>query len=663
MSSTAALLPLVRQIYPERAESVPEGWLEEFGDRVSASAACALRARRALRSDLVARVRSHEAALRGLEVGALTGCARDLGKLLRRDGFQEDLVARAFALVSCAAERTLGMRHFDVQLQGGWVLLQGMVAEMETGEGKTLTATLAACTVALAGVPVHVITVNDYLVTRDAALLKPLYEALGLTVGVVTESQQPPERQAAYACHVTYGTNKTIVFDYLRDRIAIGARDSALRLQLDRLSGEGRMRRPLLRGLSFAIVDEADSVLIDEARTPLIISAPSESSDEERFAREGIGIARQLVKGEDFTVNASERRVVLTEAGHRRVDRLSAGLGGVWTGLMRREEMATQAVTALHLFVRDEHYLVRDGKIQIIDEYTGRVMADRSWERGIHQLIEAKEGVEVTAQKEPLARISYQRFFRRYVHLSGMTGTAREVARELGAVYGLPVVRIPTNRPGRRIVLPPRVYATESEKWQAIARRVGEVHRSGRPVLLGTRSVAASERASALLAAMGLAHRVLNAKQDQEEAAIVASAGERGRITIATNMAGRGTDIKLAADVAEIGGLHVILSERHDSERIDRQLAGRCARQGDPGYFEPMLSMEDPMMSIVGERTRAALANVVARLAPTRATRLGALAIRLAQRYAERTHSRVRKSLLKMDQQIGKQLAFSGRNE
>jgi preprotein translocase subunit SecA len=664
MSSAAALLPLVRPIYPERAESVPEGWLEEFGDRASAALSCSIRSRRALRTDIVARVRECEEGLRGLEGRALQACARDLGKDLRRDGFREELVARAFALVRHAAQSTLGMRHFDVQLLGGWVLLHGMIAEMETGEGKTLTATLAACTAALAGVPVHVITVNDYLVTRDATLLKPLYEALGLTVGMVTEEQQPQERRAAYACHVTYGTNKTIVFDYLRDRIALGARNSSLRLQLERLSGDkSKVRRLLLRGLSFAIVDEADSVLVDEARTPLIISAPAESSDEERVALQGIGIARQLVKDEDFSIIADERKVVLTEAGHQRLDRLCAELGGVWAGLMRREELATQAVTALHLFARDEHYLVRDGKIQIIDEYTGRVMADRSWERGIHQLIEAKEGCKITAQKEPLARISYQRFFRRYVHLSGMTGTAQEVAQELGAVYDLPVVPIPTNRPGRRTALPARVYATEDEKWDAIAQRVKEIHGSGRPVLLGTRSVAASERASAALQQLRLEHRVLNAKQDQEEAAIIASAGERGRITIATNMAGRGTDIKLAADVAALGGLHVILSERHDSVRIDRQLAGRCARQGDPGYFEPILSVEDPMMSIVGDRARAAVANIMGRLAPGRAAGFGAFAIRLAQKHAERTHSRIRKSLLKMDQQVGKQLAFSGRHE
>ena len=664
MSDAAALLSVVRPVYPERPERIPENRVDEFGERFAGMISRGMRARRALRTDLVARVRELEAELRDFDEAALRTAALDLGKALRRDGFRLDLVARTFAVVCVAAERTLGKRYFDVQLLGGWVLLQGMIAEMETGEGKTLTATLPACAAALAGIPVHIITVNDYLVARDAETTRPLYDALGLTVGTVTEKQSPPERQDAYSRHIVYGTNKTIVFDYLRDRITLLSRNSSLRLRLEKLGGDGaRVRRLLLRGLHFAIVDEADSVLVDEARTPLIISAPAEVGDEERVAQQGIEIARQLVKGEDFNVIATEKRVVLTEPGRRRLERLCAELGGVWVGLMRRENLATQALSALHLFFRDEHYLVRDGKIEIIDEYTGRTMADRSWERGLHQLIEAKEGCEITAQKEPLSRISYQRFFRRYLLLSGMTGTAREVAGELGVVYGLPTVRIPTNRPSQRVVLPERVFAAANGKWDAIVRRVKEVHDLGRPVLLGTRSVAASEHASKLFAQAGLPYRVLNAKQDREEADIVAGAGGRGCITIATNMAGRGTDIQLGDGVAELGGLHVILSERHDSERIDRQLAGRCARQGDPGYFEPILSVEDSLMSITGQPIRAAISRLMERLGSRYGSWLGSASIRLAQSYAERSHSRVRRELLKSDQQMGKTLAFSGSHE
>lgn len=664
MSDASELLPLVRPVYPERLERLPENRVDELGERYGGMISRGMRAHRVLRTDLVARVRESEAELCQFDDAALRATALELGKALRRDGFRIDLVARTFAVVCVTAERMLGKRFFDVQLLGGWVLLNGMVAEMETGEGKTLTATLPACTAALAGIPVHIITVNDYLVTRDAETTRPLYEALGLTVGVVTEKQSPPERQAAYACHIAYGTNKTIVFDYLRDRITLSSRNSSLRLQLETVGGdEARVRRLLLRGLNFAIVDEADSVLVDEARTPLIISAPADSGDEERVALQGIDLARKLVMDQDFSINTTEKRVTLTDAGRRRLELLCASLGGVWVGLMRREDLATKALSALYLFFLDEHYLVRDGKIEIIDEYTGRTMADRSWERGLHQLIEAKEGCDITAQKEPLSRISYQRYFRRYLLLSGMTGTGREVAGELGAVYGLPTVKIPTNRPSQRVVLPERTFANAGDKWEFIVRRVKEVQALGRPVLLGTRSVAASEHASRMLAEAGLSYRVLNAKQDREEAEIVAGAGERGCITIATNMAGRGTDIQLGDGVAELGGLHVILSERHDSERIDRQLAGRCARQGDPGCFEPILSVEDSLMSITGPQVRVAIAGLMAKLGSNLGSKLGAVCIRLAQQYAERSHSRVRRELLKLDQKMGKTLAFSGSHE
>jgi preprotein translocase subunit SecA len=407
MFDSSALLPLVRPVYPERAEALPDNWLDEYGEKYSGAVTRAIRGWHARQSRIVGKIRDHEKSLGRPDEAAIRLQARELGKALRRDGFTQDLVARSFALICVAAEKVLGMRPFDVQLLGGWVLLRGMIAEMETGEGKTLTATLPACTAALAGVHVHVITVNDYLVTRDSKIMAPLYEALGLTVGSVTETQQPDERQAAYACNVTYGTNKVIVFDYLRDRITLGSQNSSLRLQMEKLSGrQSRVRKLLLRGLSFAIVDEADSVLIDEARTPLIISAPAAAGDEELVAKEGIDIARQLVEGEHYRILGGERAVALTDLGRERLEVLCAELGGVWAGLIRREELATQALTALHVFERDDHYLVRDGKIQIIDEYTGRVMEDRSWERGLHQLIEVKEGCEVTAQKEPLARIS-----------------------------------------------------------------------------------------------------------------------------------------------------------------------------------------------------------------------------------------------------------------
>jgi preprotein translocase subunit SecA len=574
---------------------------------------------------------------------------------LRREGFTEPLVGAAFALVRAAAERTLGKRHHDVQLVGGWAMLRGMLAEMDTGEGKTLTATLAAATAALTGRAVHVITVNDYLASRDADTLRPLYEALGITVACVKHGMQPDERRAAYRSDVVYCSNKELTFDYLRDRLALGGRPRPIASRIDALAGAGGADKVLLRGLQFAIVDEADSVLIDEARTPLILSSKGDSGKEEAVHRQALALARELGR-EHFRIE--EGAVELTAAGAERVRTLAVPLGGVWTGPRRTELLVRQALTALEMFQRDKHYLVRDGKVQIIDEYTGRVMADRSWEQGLHQLIEIKEEVEVTGQHETLARISYQRFFRRYQHLCGMTGTAAEVAGELWSVYRLRVARIPTHQPVRRLRLPDCVYGRAGEKWRAVVSAIEERHRMGQPVLVGTRSVAASEHLASLLEKAKLPFRLLNARQDSDEAAIVAEAGERGRITVATNMAGRGTDIKLGEGVAELGGLHVICTERHDSGRIDRQLFGRCGRQGDPGSCEAILAADDDLAATHAKLPSAWLASL--ERVPSRT---GRLLYWLAQRRAEAAHSRARQQLLQMDESQGDMLAFSGRGE
>lgn len=661
--SLPPLYQTLGQAYPEREEPRADEKLEQLGTALTGKVSRRLRARNSRVRGIVELVRQVEGAFSGLDMIALREQARELKLNLRREGMQDKRVAEAFALVREAAGRTLNMRHFDSQLIGGWVMLNGMIAEMETGEGKTLTATLPACTAALAGIPVHVITVNDYLVKRDCELMQPVYDALGITVASVTADMDHQARQAAYAADVVYCTNKVVVFDYLRDRIVLGSNATSLHLQLEKVYGANtRTRRLLLRGLHFAIVDEADSVLVDEARTPLIISTEVASGDEALVAEQALEIARQLVKHDDYRIPQSERRVLLTETGRQRVIDLCKALGGVWAGALRREELVVQALSALHLFVRDEHYLVRDGKIQVIDEFTGRIMADRSWGQGLHQLIEVKEGCETTSRKEPLARISYQRFFRRYLHLSGMTGTGSEVAGELGSIYNLGVVHIPTHRPSQRQYHPDQIFATDPEKWQRISDRVAELHQQGVPILLGTRSVAASELISGLLTGRDLPHQVLNAKQDGDEAAIVACAGEPGRITIATNMAGRGTDIKIAPEVAAMGGLHVILSERHEAGRIDRQLAGRSARQGDPGSFEAILSLQDPLLAPYQGGLVDWLARRIMRVTPLGAFMRKAL-INFAQYRTERTQARVRKHLFKTDRQMGNVLSFSGRPE
>jgi len=410
------------EVYAEKRELRGEQWLDRMGVAVTGGIARKLRANPVRIKSIVGRVATFEGKFRGLDEAQLRVHAVELKRLLRREGLRDELVAEAFALVRETAGLILGMRHFDVQLIGGWILLNGMIAEMNTGEGKTLTATLPACTAALAGIPVHVITVNDYLVERDCELMRRVYETLGVSVAAATSEMDQKARQAAYTHDIVYCTNKTLVFDYLRDRILLATGSSSLHLRLEKIYGaDTRSRRLLLRGLHFAIVDEADSVLVDEARTPLIISAEVPSADEALVAEQALGLARQLEPGEHYVIVKAERRIALTEAGHTHMVALCKALGGVWAGALRREELVTQALTALHLFARDDHYLVRDGKIQVIDEHTGRVMADRSWGQGLHQLIESKEGCEITPRKEPLARISYQRFFRRYLRLAGMT--------------------------------------------------------------------------------------------------------------------------------------------------------------------------------------------------------------------------------------------------
>jgi preprotein translocase subunit SecA len=586
----------------------------------------------------------------------LLDSAVQLRQRLRREGFGViELAAQAFALVREAAARTIGQRHFDVQLVGGWAMLNGMVAEMETGEGKTITATLTAATAALAGRAVHVITVNDYLAERDAESMGPVFRALGISVGCVKQGMDPEARRAAYRCDVTYCSNKEIAFDYLRDRMVLGGRPRSIAMKMEALSGAGVGQRLLLRGLQFAIVDEADSVLVDEARTPLILSAEARQTQEEVLHEQALALARQLDDG-DFEIR--DNGVEISEQGLDRLEELCEPLKGVWRGPRRREQLVRQALSALHVFQRDKHYLVRDGKVVIIDENTGRLMPDRSWEQGLHQLIEIKEACEVTGRRETLARISYQRFFRRYVHLSGMTGTASEVASELWAVYRLRVATIPCNKPSRRARCADRVFGRSELKWRAVVERIRQLRADGVPVLVGTRSVAASEKLARLLEEAQLPFRLLNARQDRDEAEIVARAGDPGCVTVATNMAGRGTDIKLAPGIAELGGLHVIATELNDSARIDRQLFGRCGRQGDPGSCEAILAIEEDLVASFMPLAAARLRHL-----DRLPLALGKSVFAAAQWRAERAHSRMRRDLLDLDDYLGDVLAFSGRGE
>ncbi len=624
----------------------------------------------------VAAVLAQEAALAALDEAALDARIATLRERLRAQALDSAAVREAFALVREVSRRLLGKAHYPVQVTGGLVLLAGRLAEMQTGEGKTLTALLPAITVALTGAPVHVVTVNDYLATRDADTLAPVYRRFGLTVGVVVEGQAPEQRQAAWRSAVVYTTNKDLVFDYLRDQLDQHGR--ALHRAVGALLGERDGAQPRrLRGLYFVLIDEADSVLVDEARTPLILSAERPGGDEAPAWRAALDAARALEPGVDFRLRPRERQVELLAPAEARIDALCSGMHPLLAARRARQALVQQALSALYLFHRDQQYIVREHEgrqqVQIVDESTGRVMPDRSWERGLHQMVELKEGLVTSVRRDTISRLTYQRFFRRYLRLCGMSGTAMEVAAELRAVYGLDVVRVPTHRPPRRRQWPGVVYRRAADRWAAVAAQAQAQAERGRAVLIGTRSVRASEAVSAALDARGLAHALLNARQDAAEAEVVAQAGQPGRITVATNMAGRGTDILLHPAVRDVGGLHVILTEFHESARVDRQLFGRAGRQGDPGSCQALVSLEDDLFSAFGglaaallrRRAGAGDADAAAGEGGSDAARLpaplGALLRRWAQWRAERHFSAVRRRTVDQDRDLDRRLAFGGR--
>ena len=660
MSNVAALLKgrgvdVADGVYLERAdhpEPVVEEYLRAFVARMPS-----LSSRAARLHAFVARVNAQEAAMRAQDQPGLLAIFRAACTDMQRQGVDDAPVACCFAAIREASRRVLGLRHYDVQLLGGWALLQGMVAEMHTGEGKTLAATLAACAAAGTGAVVHVITVNDYLATRDAQTNAPLYGFFGLTVGSIEQGMLPDQRRAVYAKDIVYVSNKEVVFDYLKDRIATGGALGAHH-SLRNLYRDARQAPLLLRGLHVAIVDEADSVLIDEARTPLIISETRPDAHGAALYQTALELAARLQRGKHFEISA-QRETWINPVGAEYLRLETGSMGGLWSSDIWRRELIEKALSALFCFHRDQHYIVVEDKVQIVDEFTGRVMPDRSWESGLHQIIEAKEGVEITGQRKTLSRMTYQRFFRRYLLLTGMTGTAAEVGPELRRVYDLRVMKIPTNLPSQRKHLPNQCWVTSLERWEAVANRGAELSRQGRAVLIGTRSVEASEHLGTLLAQRGIDHTVLNARQDKEESEVVAQAGQPGRITVATNMAGRGTDIKLGEHVAEHGGLHVILTEFHESARVDRQLFGRCARQGEPGTVEAMVCLEDELF----RRYVPTLRNVAGRSAPRKgkvAPLLLRVLVDVAQALAEHHNRGVRTRTLKHDRKLQQMLGFSG---
>ena len=663
MSDSVLQQRIALGVYPQRDDDKPS-WLESFGERLFKAPIDLITGSSLSLKAILPLVESQGRSLTGLSDDELDTRINRLRYQLHRTGTNRRLVASSFALVRELAQRKLGMRHYSTQLLGGWAILKGMVAEMETGEGKTLMATLPACTAALAGIPVHVITVNDYLATRDASWMAPIYAALGLTVGTAVAGMDQQERRAAYACDVTYCTNKQVAFDYLRDRLVLKRYTGDLSMKLAAINENDQVRQSLmLRGLCFAIVDEADSVLVDEAVTPLIISRAGDTGHKREVFKQALVLAGRLQLQQDYLVDVRERRIVLSEEGSERLRLFCEDSTGLWRNTRYREDLVIQGLRAEILFQRDEHYLVRDGKVDIIDEFTGRVMADRSWEHGLHQIIEVKEDCEITGEQETLGRISYQRFFRRYLKLGGMTGTASELSAEMKSVYRLRVMRIKPHKRVRRRGLMSTLLRTEEQKWARIVERIQQLHQGGQPVLVGTRSVAASEHLGQLLEDAGIVNRVLNARQDADEAEIIAAAGLRGQVTVATNMAGRGTDIRLEADVVALGGLHVIATERHESARIDRQLFGRCGRQGDPGSYEMITSLEDELIARYGSQIGRRLVDLIWAFAPWLAKPFALWLTHAAQQSAEKKNSIARSRVLRSEDYLENVLAFSGLQE
>jgi preprotein translocase subunit SecA len=589
---------------------------------------------------------------------------RALRAQLHSSGFDEKIMAQALAVVREASRRTLGKAHFSTQILAARLMLSGRLAEMATGEGKTLAAGLVAGAAALSGIPVHVITANDYLVARDAQTLEPVYRLLGLKVGWVTQPMDQAQRRDAYACDITYCTAKELVFDYLRDRLVRRTLPSELHARVRQMdANKAAPGKLLLRGLWMALIDEADSILIDEARTPLILSQPRMNAQQQRYFKEALQIGIRLTVGTDFRIDAGTQHVGLTERGRAAAERLAIQFGGLWQDRRHREEVISLALAAHHIYARDRDYIVRDRKILMVDQTTGRVAPGRMWSKGLHQLIEIKEGCPPTGEMETIAQITYQRFFPRYLHLAGMSGTLTEAQHELASVYGVKVARVPLRRPSRRTDQGKRVFLRREGKWQAVVARVREMREAGRPVLIGTDSVADSDQLSVRLAAACIEHQLLNARQDSEEAAMVARAGEAARVTVATNMAGRGTDIPLGPGVAERGGLHVICCQHNSSARIDRQLQGRAARQGDPGSVEAVLSLEDGMLARRLPGWVRAVATSLAGRTGVVPRRMGALLTWLPQRAEERQQRVQRRLLLAQDRQTEARLSFSGRGE
>ena len=642
---------------PVASRRSPEPWsfASQFAARCR-QVATPWRSRRALRRARLAARRV--AALAHLPDDDLDARLRAATRRLRLGGMVGEALTEALALVALVAERVLGLRPHQGQLAAAAGLAAGYVVEMDTGEGKTLAAFLAASVCGLAQRRVHVVTANDYLAERDGAALGAAFARLGLTVGVVTGGLPTEARRTAYAADICFLAGKEAAFDYLRDGLTRGSGErGGTAARTGRRTGDvlgGSSRPPLQPDLDIAIVDEIDSVLIDEAGTPLIISADGEDGIDAATGRLAFELADELLAGRHVRAGANGGWPDMTAAGADFIEMRSADRGEPWSVRLRREEIVRAALVARDHLLRDRDYIVRDGKVVIVDPHTGRVMPDRQWGNDVHALVEVKEGLAPSRRRKSLASISFQRFFRNYRMVAGMSGTVREVASELAAVYGLPLVCVPRRRPLRRHWAGRRVFADRDLLWRALGDDVLDRHRRGQPVMVAVRSVEESRRAATALERLAVPFRLLSADQDREEAATVAEAGQLGAVTVVTNMAGRGTDIRLGVGVADRNGLAVLICERHQSRRVDRQLMGRAARQGDPGEVAEFLSVQDDMLAGLSPSWHFALRRRVLR------DIAAMLAFRHVQTTSDRHETRRRLALVQRDEQLARALAFAG---
>lgn len=609
-------------------------------------------------------VESYESKFKGLGTAALKEALYDFKVACRRGkrGCRA-MIPEALAAIREAAKRSLpdNPYPFVEQLTGALALNSNYIVEMATGEGKTLTAALTAVIWGWIGHPSHIITVNDYLADRDSKWLAPLYHYCDVTVGSVTGEMLQAQRIEGYRNDIVYTTSKEIVADLLRDRLCFGNLQKTGRRQIGTLFGECHQLNTgiVMRGIHSAIVDEADSIMIDEAVTPLIISKPQENDPFVQACRIANGIAAALVAGVDYRIDFKYREIELLPNLDHQLSHAAEKIPLQYRGLGRQKELIRQALTAKEFFHRDSQYILQDGKVVIVDEFTGRLMPQRTWRAGLHQLIEAKENLTITAPSETLARLSFQQFFRFFRNLAGMTGTASEAAPEFWHIYGSAVVTIPTHKPCLRKVLPRRIFPNQKSKWDAIVNEIVSVNSTGRPVLIGTRNVKVSEKLSTRLSALGLAHQVLNATRHKDEAQIIAHAGRGSNITVATNMAGRGTDIKLNRGIADLGGLHVIATECHESGRIDRQLFGRCARQGDSGSARSFVALDDELLvRYLPLQIRKAVGSVVEK-GGRNAQWLAEKVVVGTQNSAQRIACKRRRSVLQMDTWLDDSLSFT----